>query len=203
MLNNSEKLTSLGHVVVIDDDASVRRSLRSMLERVGYGVHVHESADAFLLNSHAPAPSVILLDMRMPGMTGVGLQTQLQNDLQHVPIIFMSGDSRPDEIITAMKQGAFDFLLKPFEPKALLAHIQKYELPDIGESAGVVAVDPASKALFSMAQRVALTDATVLLTGESGVGKEVVARFIHRQSNRRAGPFVAINTAAAAKPRAI
>lgn len=125
MLNNSEKPTSLGHVVVIDDDASVRRSLRNMLERVGYDVHVHESAEAFLQNATVPAPSVILLDMRMPGMTGVGLQTQLQNALQHAPIIFMSGDSRPDEIITAMKQGAFDFLLKPFTAQVLMEATQR------------------------------------------------------------------------------
>jgi two-component system response regulator FixJ len=125
MLNNPEQLTSLGHVIVIDDDASVRRSLRSMLERVGYEVHVHEGAEAFLQSPTVSSPSVILLDMRMPGMTGVGLQTQLQNSLQQVPIIFMSGDSRPDEIITAMKQGAFDFLLKPFTAQALMEVVQR------------------------------------------------------------------------------
>ena len=125
MLNNPDKHPPLGHVVVIDDDAPVRRSLRAMLERVGYEVSVHDNAESFLQNPTVPPITVILLDMRMPGMTGVGLQTQLQAALHQVPIIFMSGDSRPDEIITAMKQGAFDFLLKPFTAQALLAVIQR------------------------------------------------------------------------------
>lgn len=125
MLNNSDKKTCLGHVVVIDDDASVRRSLRAMLERVGYEVSLYDNAEGFLQNPSVPSLGVILLDMRMPGMTGVDLQRQLQDVLHPAPIIFMSGDSRPEEIITAMKQGAFDFLLKPFNAQALLAVIQR------------------------------------------------------------------------------
>lgn len=125
MLNNPDTPSLLGHVVVIDDDASVRRSMRAMLERVGYEVSVHDSAEAFLQNPILPSIGVILLDMRMPGLTGVGLQTELQDVWHQVPIVFMSGDSRPDEIITAMKQGAFDFLLKPFTAQALLSVIQR------------------------------------------------------------------------------
>lgn len=125
MLNNPDTPSLLGHVVVIDDDASVRRSMRAMLERVGYEVSVHDSAEAFLQNPILPSIGVILLDMRMPGLTGVGLQTELQDVWHQVPIIFMSGDSRPDEIIAAMKQGAFDFLLKPFTAQALLSVIQR------------------------------------------------------------------------------
>ena len=110
MLPPIDSAVELGHVVVIDDDASVRRSLCIMLERAGYQVSEHESADAFLQNPVLPAsPVVVLLDMRMPGTTGVGLQTQLKTLAQHVPVIFVSGDSRPEEIIAAMKQGAVDF----------------------------------------------------------------------------------------------
>jgi len=113
--------TDLGHVVVIDDDASVRRSLCTMLERAGYRVSEYESADAFLQNSVPPSPWVLLLDMRMPGTTGVMLQAKLKTLVTHpVPIVFVSGDSRPDEIISAMKQGAVDFLLKPFTAQAML-----------------------------------------------------------------------------------
>lgn len=125
MQNSTESLPSLGHVIVIDDDASVRRSLSTMLERVGYNVSLYDSADAFLVNPVVPSPAVILLDMRMPGTTGVGLQTQLKTLAQHVPVIFVSGDSRPEEIIAAMKQGAVDFLLKPFAAQAMMDVIQR------------------------------------------------------------------------------
>ena len=125
MSNSTENVQSLGHVVVIDDDASVRRSLCAMLERAGYAVSLHESADAFLMNPVVPKPAVVLLDMRMPGTTGVGLQMQLKNLAQSAPVVFVSGDSRPDEIIAAMKQGAVDFLLKPFSAQAMLDVIQR------------------------------------------------------------------------------
>ena len=125
MSNSTDTLPFLGHVIVIDDDASVRRSLSTMLERVGYEVRLYDCADTFLLNPVVPSPAVILLDMRMPGTTGVGLQTQLKTLAQHVPVIFVSGDSRPEEIIIAMKQGAVDFLLKPFTAQAMMDVIQR------------------------------------------------------------------------------
>ncbi len=124
MRNQVDSLQKLGHVIVIDDDASVRRSLCTMLERAGYQVSLYDCADAFLANPVVPRPSVILLDMRMPGTTGVGLQSQLKTLAQNVPIIFVSGDSRPEEIIAAMKQGAVDFLLKPFTAQAMMDVIQ-------------------------------------------------------------------------------
>jgi len=121
----ADHLQSLGHVIVIDDDASVRRSLCTMLERAGYAVSLYDSADAFLSNPKVASPAVILLDMRMPGTTGVGLQSQLKTIARNVPVVFVSGDSRPEEIIAAMKQGAVDFLLKPFTAQAMMDVIQR------------------------------------------------------------------------------
>ena len=121
----NEFLQALGHVIVIDDDASVRRSLCTMLERAGYDVSLYDCADAFLKNLVVPSPAVILLDMRMPGTTGVGLQSQLKTLAHNVPVIFVSGDSRPEEIIAAMKQGAVDFLLKPFTAQAMMDVIER------------------------------------------------------------------------------
>jgi FixJ family two-component response regulator len=121
MLSSVDVVNPLGHVVVIDDDVSVRRSLCTMLERAGYRVSDYENADAFLQNPVLPLPAVLLLDMRMPGTTGVMLQAKLKALVSYpVPIVFVSGDSRPDEIISAMKQGAVDFLLKPFTAQAML-----------------------------------------------------------------------------------
>jgi FixJ family two-component response regulator len=121
--------TYLGHVVLIDDDASIRRSLTLLLTRAGYDVTVYENADDFLQNPVLPSPCVVLLDMRMPGTVGVDLQAQLQTHFQatahSVPVVFASGDSRSEEIIRAMKQGAVDFLLKPFTPQSLLDALQR------------------------------------------------------------------------------
>ena len=125
MSNHTDNSQSLGHVIVIDDDDSVRRSLCTMLERAGYNVSLYDCADAFLSNPVVPSPAVILLDMRMPGTTGVGLQSQLKMIAKDVPVIFVSGDSRPEEIIAAMKQGAVDFLLKPFTAQAMMDVIQR------------------------------------------------------------------------------
>ena len=124
MTKSIDSSQDLGHVIVIDDDASVRRSLCTMLERAGYEVSLYDCADAFLANPVVPRPSVILLDMRMPGTTGVGLQSQLKTLTQNVPVVFVSGDSRPEEIIAAMKQGAVDFLLKPFTAQAMMDVLQ-------------------------------------------------------------------------------
>ena len=125
MTNSPDCVQDLGHVIVIDDDASVRRSLCTMLERAGYAVSLYDCADSFLQNPVVPSPAVILLDMRMPGTTGIGLQSQLNVLARDVPVIFVSGDSRPEEIIAAMKQGAVDFLLKPFTAQAMMDVIQR------------------------------------------------------------------------------
>ena len=125
MVSSTNHAQASGHVIVIDDDASVRRSLSTMLAREGYAVTLYDCADAFLSNPVVPSPAVILLDMRMPGMTGVGLQLHLKTLAQNVPVIFVSGDSRPEEIIVAMKPGAVDFLLKPFTAQAMVDVIQR------------------------------------------------------------------------------
>lgn len=112
--------THAGHVIVIDDDAAICRSLSNLLSREGYMVCTHASADAFLEAQPFPSPCVLICDMRMPGRTGVQLQQELRARGFAMPMVFVSGDSRSEEIIAAMKHGAVDFLLKPFSANALL-----------------------------------------------------------------------------------
>ncbi|MEN3372870.1 sigma-54 dependent transcriptional regulator [Dechloromonas sp. ZS-1] len=183
-------------VLVVEDDPSLREAIGDTLELAGRSYVAVESGPDALAVLARQAFSIVVSDVRMMPMDGVTLLKEIRARLPHLPVVLMTAYAEVDKAVDAMRSGACDFLLKPFEPRALLAHIQKYVLPDTGEAAGVVAVDPASRELFAVAQRVAQTDATVLLTGESGVGKEVVARFIHRESARKAGPFVAINCAA-------
>ncbi|MBT9520998.1 MAG: sigma-54-dependent Fis family transcriptional regulator [Dechloromonas sp.] len=183
-------------ILVVEDDPSLREAIGDTLELAGRPYVAVDGGEAALKVLAEQAFSIVVSDVRMMPMDGITLLKEIRARLPHLPVVLMTAYAEVDKAVDAMRSGACDFLLKPFEPKALLAHINKYELPDTDDGAGVVAIDPASRELFAIAQRVAQTDATVLLTGESGVGKEVVARFIHRQSVRRNGPFVAINCAA-------
>jgi len=183
-------------VLVVEDDPSLREAIGDTLELAGRAYVAVDGGEAALKVLGEKAFSIVVSDVRMMPMDGITLLKEIRARLPHLPVVLMTAYAEVEKAVDAMRSGACDFLLKPFEPRALLAHINKYELPDTGESAGVVAIDPASRELFAMAQRVAQTDATVLLTGESGVGKEVVARYIHRNSARRDAAFVAINCAA-------
>lgn len=183
-------------ILVVEDDPSLREAIGDTLELAGRPYVAVDGGAGALKVLGEQAFSIVISDVRMMPMDGIALLKEIRSRLPHLPVVLMTAYAEVDKAVDAMRSGACDFLLKPFEPQALLAHINKYELPETGESAGVVAIDPVSRELFAMAQRVAQTDATVLLTGESGVGKEVVARFIHRQSGRKDGPFVAINCAA-------
>lgn len=183
-------------ILVVEDDPSLREAIGDTLELAGRPYVAVDGGEAALKVLAEQAFSIVVSDVRMMPMDGITLLKEIRARLPHLPVVLMTAYAEVEKAVDAMRSGACDFLLKPFEPQALLAHINKYELPDTGESPGVVASDAASREMFAMAQRVAQTDATVLLTGESGVGKEVVARFIHRNSARKSGPFVAINCAA-------
>ena len=113
-------MSDLGHIYVIDDDASMRSSLSRMLINYGYSVSVFERPEDFIEESIPVSPAAILLDMRMPTMPGTELQKRLNELGRNTPIIFISGESMPHEIVTAMKQGAIDFLFKPFNLDDLL-----------------------------------------------------------------------------------
>ena len=113
-------MSDLGHIYVIDDDASMRSSLSRMLINYGYSVSVFERPEDFIEESIPVSPAAILLDMRMPTMPGTELQKRLNELGRNTPIIIISGESMPHEIVTAMKQGAIDFLFKPFSLDDLL-----------------------------------------------------------------------------------
>ena len=183
-------------ILVVEDDVSLREAIGDTLELAGRSYVAVDGGEAALRVLGEQAFSIVVSDVRMMPMDGITLLKEIRSRLPHLPVLLMTAYAEVEKAVDAMRSGACDFLLNPFEPKALLAHINKYELLTSENSAGVISSDPASRDLFNMAQRVAQTDATVLLTGESGVGKEVVARFIHHNSARQNGPFVAINCAA-------
>jgi len=113
-------MTKVGHIYLIDDDESMRTSLSRMLKEVGYIVEDFSSAAAYLAHSLPVAPAVILLDMQMPDMTGLDLQEKLVQLGRKTPIVFVSGQSHPHQIVKSLKRGALDFLFKPFNLEDLL-----------------------------------------------------------------------------------
>ncbi|MDD3481949.1 sigma-54 dependent transcriptional regulator [Azovibrio restrictus] len=183
-------------ILVVEDDPNLREAISDTLELAGRPVLSAPGGEEALDILAREKVSIVVSDVRMMPMDGITLLKEIRLRHPRLPVLLMTAYADVDRAVEAMRSGACDFLLKPFEPGALLAQVDKYALPDPGAITDVVAYDPASANLFGIAARVAQTDATVLLTGESGVGKEVVARFIHRNSSRAQGPFVAINCAA-------
>ena len=183
-------------ILVVEDDPNLREAVCDTLELAGLTVVSAGGGHEALKLLDQQGVSLVVSDVRMEPMDGITLLKEIRARQPHLPVVLMTAFADVDRAVEAMRAGACDFLLKPFEPKALLAHVERYRLPEARDDRGVVANDAAARNLFAMAERVAQTDATVLLTGESGVGKEVVARFIHNHSSRRDGPFVAINCAA-------
>ncbi|WP_026687822.1 sigma-54-dependent transcriptional regulator [Azovibrio restrictus] len=183
-------------ILVVEDDPNLREAISDTLELAGRPVLSAPGGEEALDILAREKVSIVVSDVRMMPMDGITLLKEIRLRHPRLPVLLMTAYADVDRAVEAMRSGACDFLLKPFEPGALLAQVDKYALPEPGAITDVVAYDPASANLFGIAARVAQTDATVLLTGESGVGKEVVARFIHRNSSRAQGPFVAINCAA-------
>ncbi|MDR2636969.1 MAG: sigma-54 dependent transcriptional regulator [Zoogloeaceae bacterium] len=183
-------------VLIVEDDQGLREAICDTLEIAGRPVFAAGGGEEALAILRRERISIVISDVRMMPMDGIALLKEIRQRHPQLPVVLMTAYADVDRAVEAMRSGACDFLLKPFEPEALLAQIDKYALPAPGEITGVIAHDPVSLNLFGIAGRVAQTDATVLLTGESGTGKEVVARFIHRHSARKDGPFVAINCAA-------
>lgn len=184
-------------VLVVEDDAPLREALSDTLELAGYKVMSASDAQQALACLDKGSPGLVLSDVQMPGMDGHALLRTIKANRPEIPVLIMTAYGQIERAVEAMREGASDYLPKPFEPERLLSAVARYyrqhEVPD---SVGVVAEDPATLALLNLARRVAATDTTVLLTGESGVGKEVFARYIHHHSSRQAGPFVAVNCAA-------
>lgn len=183
-------------ILVVEDDSNLREAVCDTLELAGQSVISADGGEPALKLLDTQSVALVVSDVRMVPMDGITLLKEIRSRFPHLPVVLMTAFADVDRAVEAMRSGACDFLLKPFEPKALLEHVARYRLPDSIDDERVVANDQASRNLFALAARVAQTDATVLLSGESGVGKEVVAHYIHNHSSRRKGPFVAINCAA-------
>lgn len=208
-------------VLIIDDDADLRYSLKRVLSGGEYRVIEADSGEAGLKVAGVEHPQVILLDNRMPGMTGIEALQHLRGVNPNAMIILMTAYGTTQTTIEAMKFGAFDYIMKPFDLKKILALTQSAleasldldkanadseanEDSNVKVSAedlegGIIGSSPAMQAVFKTIGQVAASDATVMVTGESGTGKELIARAIHQNSLRANKPYIAVNCAAIAE----
>lgn len=187
--------SSSGLVLLIEDEPALREALSASLELAGIEFEaVADGRQALDWLAVSPRPSLVLTDIQMPGLDGLALLQQIRHRFGALPVILMTAYGTIGSAVSAMREGANDYLTKPFTPQALLQVIRPYLVG--GTTERPVVADPKSLQLLSLTERVAVTDATVLVTGPSGTGKEVLARFVHQQSLRSKGPFVAINCAA-------
>jgi DNA-binding NtrC family response regulator len=198
----------MANILVIDDEKSIRSTLKDILEHEGFTIEAasngQEALELFSKNQF----DAVLCDIKMPGMDGIEVLEKLQAIANDVPVIMISGHGTIDTAVEAIKKGAFDFIEKPPDLNRLLITIRnamdkttlisetrvlkqkltgKYEM--VGES-------EAMKKVREMIDRVAPTEAKILITGDNGTGKELVARLLHEKSTRAAGPFVEVNCAA-------
>lgn len=184
-------------VLLVEDDRALREALADTLSLGGHDYRAVDCAESALLALKEEAFSLVVSDVNMPGMDGHQLLAQIRARYPQLPVLLMTAYGAVERAVDAIRQGAADYLVKPFEPRALLELVARHALGRLGgEQDGPVAVEPASRQLLELAARVAQSDSTVMITGESGTGKEVLARYIHQRSPRADGPFIAINCAA-------
>ncbi|AVJ56619.1 sigma-54-dependent Fis family transcriptional regulator [Idiomarina sp. OT37-5b] len=183
-------------ILIVEDDAALREAIIDTLELADYCCLEADSGEAALVMLKQQPVDLIISDVQMPGIDGLQLLRSLNNQGIDVPVIVMTAFAKVDDAVIAMREGAIDYLSKPFSTETLLKLVQRQLPLTEQDQCSVVAEDPSSQALLEMAKKVAATDATVMITGPSGTGKEVLARYVHEQSNRKEQPFVAINCAA-------
>lgn len=211
MSEPDKNLALKGRILVVDDELHVRRVLEVMLTRQGFGVETAQGGGEALEKFAADVFDVVILDLKMPDLDGITVLKRLRESEPDQTVIMITAYASVDTALTAMKQGAFDYIGKPFKEEEILLVLEKAmergrmladnrmlrtEVAKRYDFGNIIGNSPAMQRIFEMVKKVSSTNATVLISGESGTGKELVARAIHHNSPRGHRPFVAVNCAA-------
>ena len=190
-------------VLLVDDDKDLLQLIAMRLSAAGYAVTAVESGEAALASLAVARPQVVVTDLRMQGMDGMALFDAIHRDSPSLPVVILTAHGTIPEAVSATRRGVFSFLTKPFEPKVLLdtvAEAMRLSSPPTGKREGwraeIITRSSAMEDLLQQARRVAASDASVCIFGQSGTGKELMARAIHRASPRSQAAFIAVNCGA-------
>jgi len=198
----------MSKILVIDDERSIRNTLKDILEYEKYEVDLAEDGKKGIEKVKQAEYDIVLCDIKMPGLDGIEVLEQLQQLASDTPVVMISGHGNIDTAVESIKKGAFDFIEKPLDLNRLLITIRnamdkstlvtetKNLKKKVSKKFEIIGQSEAITKVVEMADRVAPTDARILITGANGTGKELVARRIHDNSNRSSGPFVEVNCAA-------
>lgn len=182
-------------ILVVEDDQALAEALQDTLITAGYHVVMAEHGRMALTELEKETVDLIVSDINMPQMSGDTLLKRVRTLYPDIPVMLMTAYGTIEQAVDAMRDGAVDYMVKPFEAEVLVNMVSRY-VGERREDTEMIVADPSSASLAVMAKRVAESDATIMITGESGAGKEVLARYIHKNSSRADQPFVAINCAA-------
>ncbi len=202
-------MTARHHVLIVDDESNVRRVLGTLLEQAGFQTTRVARAEDVLDLVRAQDPDVVLTDLKMPGMDGLELLGALRCEFPEIPVVMLTAHGTVETAVEAMKRGAFDFLTKPFDREEVATVLSKAVAqagrsrlefhgpvrPD-DEDCGLVGRAAVMDAVRALIRKIAASPSTVLITGETGTGKELVADALHHLSDRSGGPLVKVNCGA-------
>ncbi|MGX9417231.1 sigma-54-dependent transcriptional regulator [Vibrio sp. RC27] len=183
-------------VLIVEDDEGLREALVDTLALAGYDWIEADCAEEALIKLKAESIDIVVSDVQMAGMGGLALLRNIKQNWPNLPVLLMTAYANIEDAVAAMKEGAIDYMAKPFAPEVLLNMVSRYAPVKSDDNGDAIVADEKSKRLLTLADKVAKTDANVMVLGPSGSGKEVMSRYIHNASNRKNGPFVAINCAA-------
>lgn len=183
-------------ILLVEDDAGLREALQDTLMLAQYQVLAADSAEQALLLLKQHKVQLVISDVQMQGVSGLVLLKTLREHYPQLPVLMMTAYATVQAAVEAIQLGAIDYLSKPFSPEVLLNTVSRYVSTEPQNSIEPIVAAASSKQLLALCAKVARTDASVMISGPSGSGKEVLARYIHQLSERSNGPFIAINCAA-------